>query len=249
MDERPSSTEAAGVSGSRPGAGVSGSRLAAGFLLAAVLMLVPAWLAPHVAGPGALALERDVLIWFHAWQDVSPVIDRVVTESAALGEGWTMAAVAVLLGLLLWRLDRTWALAPGTAFLGTLGLHYLGKFVVGRSRPRFIEWDQQLAAGPAYPSGHALETAAVWLVVVYVVSRHAPARARPWLWAVLPPFVLLLGVNRLYLGLHWPTDVLAGWVAGAAWGVACIAAFRAGERASDAAAVRSGASARLEALG
>lgn len=208
------------------GPAFSAPRLAAGFALCSGVVLVPAWVVPPRVGPAGMQLERELVRWFHGWEGSHPLVDRVFTEAMSLGAGWVMACLSLLMAVLLWRTDRTRALLPVVAYVGTLGLHYLGKIVVGRPRPPFIDANPAFASGSAYPSGHALEAAAVWGTVLYVVSRYAPAAARPAVWIALGLMVLLQGVNRLYFGLHWASDVVVGWVAGSIWALTCIAAAR-----------------------
>ena len=141
-------------------------------------------------------------------------------------DGWVMAAMSLLVLVFLWRTDATEAVLPLVAYLGTLALHYAGKILVDRPRPEFVDWNPAFASGSAYPSGHALESTAVWGVIVYVASRYSPPALRPWLWWVLGIMVLFQGLNRLYFGLHWTSDVVVAWIAGAAWGATCIWAAR-----------------------
>src|SRR5262249_6943569 len=76
--------------------------------------------------------------------------------------------------------------------------------------------------GPSFPSGHALNSAVIYLTLALLTAPLLPRRsARVYVITAALVLVFLLGVSRLYLGVHWLTGVLAGWTFGLAWAVAC----------------------------
>jgi membrane-associated phospholipid phosphatase len=89
------------------------------------------------------------------------------------------------------------------------------KVVVGRARPGFDE-PVATAAGYSFPSGHALNAAVGCMVLVLALGPLWTPRGRRWGWWVAVAVVVLTGVDRLVLGLHYLSDVLAGWSAAAA---------------------------------
>jgi undecaprenyl-diphosphatase len=87
------------------------------------------------------------------------------------------------------------------------------KQVVRRARPDL--WPRLLEPGSyAFPSGHALFSATFFPLMAFTLARRFP-RAAPALWALGLLLPLYIGFGRMYLGVHWPSDVLAGWALGA----------------------------------
>ena len=79
----------------------------------------------------------------------------------------------------------------------------------------------------SFPSGHAAMSAAVYLTLGALLARVQPGyRLKVYLMSLAVLMTLLIGVSRVYLAVHWPSDVLAGWTIGAAWALACGLAMR-----------------------
>ena len=142
-------------------------------------------------------------------------------DITALGGGTVLTLlVALTIGLLLAsRHFLTAALVLGGTISGSLAIS-LGKAVVGRDRPALVDHLVEVASA-SFPSGHAGNSAIVYftiaLMVMQIVSRPA---ARWYIFGAAILLVGLIGFSRVYLGVHWPSDVLAGWGAGALWALA-----------------------------
>jgi membrane-associated phospholipid phosphatase len=176
----------------------------------------------------AIAADHDLLPWdrpvrrwvrgFHgAWlQDVM----RVFTD---LGDRKLIAALMVPTVIIAWFRCRQLAIVLLIAFPAALGIEMLLKAIVDRPRPLSAA---HFHTG-SFPSGHVIAAAAFWGLVppwVFLVTR----RRALWIAAVVVSGVVLLGVgaSRVYLGAHWPSDVIAGYLGGAVFLVAAEWAVR-----------------------
>ncbi|MCX5379837.1 phosphatase PAP2 family protein [Streptomyces sp. NBC_00091] len=189
-------------------------------LLAAVLtvLVVSRW-GPLVSYDEQLA--RDL----HPYAVTHPGVTHLVRVfSDWIWDPWTMRALAALACLWLWRRgDRSRAVRVGAATLVASGVQQGLKALTGRARP---VWPDPVdsAQYAAYPSGHAMTAAVVCGLLLWVLPAKVPRAVAGAAWAVAAVSVLGVGFTRLYLGVHWFSDVLAGWLLGAA--LVSLAAFR-----------------------
>lgn len=145
-------------------------------------------------------------------------MDAVMFFITELGSVWFLSVLSVLvLGLLWWKLKDKWgALFFIVAVGGGSLLTILLKHFYTRARPSINpEVD---AVGYSFPSGHSMGSLIFYGFVIYLVIR---TRQKPWIEgltvAVLGGLVFLIGISRIYLGAHFPSDVLAGYIAGTIW--------------------------------
>ena len=91
------------------------------------------------------------------------------------------------------------------------------KFAFSRLRPQLVPHLVEIAS-LSYPSGHALNSAVIFLTLGALLARAEPVRrVRAYILSVAILLTLLIGFSRVYVGVHWPTDVLAGWAIGGSW--------------------------------
>ena len=109
------------------------------------------------------------------------------------------------------------AVAVLIAVIGGQVFSTLLKMGFDRARPDLVPHGSFVYTA-SFPSGHALMSAVTYLTLgALLASVHSPARVKAYFLAVALILTLLVGVSRVYLGVHWPTDVAAGWSVGAAW--------------------------------
>jgi undecaprenyl-diphosphatase len=192
--------------------------IAAGVLLGLFVLLLIA-----VASSWSVVLDHDsslghAIVGRPSWL-VSPA-DSLGLATRDVGTG----AVVVIAVALLWRPHRLWAQWLMWSALVGFALQNIVKELVGRERPAWSESAfHPLTA--SFPSGHAMSGVTMWMVLG-VILLVAPVGGRlPRVVGVLALAIgFLMGPSRLVLGVHWPTDILAGWLLGGAVVCGCAAA-------------------------
>lgn len=149
-------------------------------------------------------------------------LQQVATDITSLG-GFTVLTllVAMVSGFLLLHRRGTAAMlllaTSISAALASTGL----KLLVDRPRPD-VALHLVGVTSPSFPSGHALLSATIYLTLGALLAREFPAPVlRRYFLGVAGLITALVGLSRIYLGVHWPSDVLAGWCAGALWAWGC----------------------------
>lgn len=177
-----------------------------------------------IEGP-PVGVDAPFLVAFEAARsDALTAVVLVVTE---IGAFWTMAGLILLITVALWWVSKRSAVFFLLASAGAGLLNLAAKLLVERPRPYVAEVVEAVyaAGGWSFPSGHAMGTMG-FALSVYFVSR----RLRPRIQWLALAFGLTLtgsvGASRIYLGVHYPSDVLAGWALGAAWVLVLYAWYR-----------------------
>jgi len=144
-----------------------------------------------------------------------------MVEISSLG-GTTVLGMLVFSasGYLVIKGARTRALMLPAATLSGAGAIFLLKNVFGRPRPELVD-HLVVAQSMSFPSGHAANSALVYLTIAALASDVEPGRpTRIYIMAVAMGLTILIGLSRVFLGVHWPSDVAAGWTFGAGWALA-----------------------------
>ena len=168
--------------------------------------------------------ERAVLEAFHT--SLPTLLDVTMLVLPWLGTNITL--IPALLGAAIWldrwRRRRDLAVHLLVVEAGSYTVNPLLKVIFDRDRPDLWEKRGQFAWS-SYPSGHAIASVAVLLTIAWLLWRE---RGWRWPWAVAAALLLVSLHSRLYLGVHWPSDVVGGVLVGAIWLGATMAAYRAG---------------------
>ena len=184
------------------------------------VLTIGAWafgaIAEEMAEGDTAASDRRVADWLHG-RATDPLTD-VFQVFTWTGNGGFLAIVVAFAAVLLWRRGYvTDALFVVFAFVGAEVITFGMKQGFRRERP-FFEDPLATATSFSFPSGHSLVSLAVYGSIAIVVARHAPSRrAAVAVISLAAAWILAIGFSRLYLGVHFLTDVVAGFAAGAAW--------------------------------
>jgi undecaprenyl-diphosphatase len=151
-----------------------------------------------------------------------PWLEVAVRDVTVLGGNTVLTLAGVLVvGFLLTVRAFGAAAFVTVSLVGGSFLGVLLKDLYDRPRPDLVAHVVAVAT-PSFPSGYAMQSAIVWLTLGALLSRAVPVRAaRLYVLGAACALTLAVGSSRVYLGVHWPTDVLAGWCVGSAWAMGC----------------------------
>jgi undecaprenyl-diphosphatase len=189
-----------------------GLGLAAGALLTALFAVLAA-----AVGSGVTRhLDERVLRWLAGrrvhW------LDEAMSHVTTLGDGIVVTMLVFIVSVFLWLTWHRWSVY--LLLVGVLGgqvVNNVLKLVFNRPRPEVMEWAAEVRT-LSFPSGHAMSAIMAYGTVAYLVGRLEPTpRMRRATWGIAALIVLSIGFSRIYLGVHYPSDVLGGFIAGLAW--------------------------------
>ncbi len=171
----------------------------------------------------AAAADRAILRWMAERR--TPSLNGLMVGITTFGSRTFMTALIVAtLVILIVRRDRREAIHLVVAALGVGALVWVTKGIVERARPTEVPHVVHVS-GFSYPSGHSLATAALYITIAVIASSHLRTRAtKAALVAGVALLVALVGLSRVYLGVHYPSDVLGGMSLGASWALMLAAA-------------------------
>lgn len=158
----------------------------------------------------------------------TPSLTRIAIIITNLGSAYIEIGLMLVVGaFLLFRLKHSWetvllAISLSGAFL----LNTILKELFHRARPDIVHFVK--AGGYSFPSGHATVAAAFYAVMGYLLWLNLRNRSKPSWYIVVFTFALisLIGISRIYLGVHFASDVIAGYAAGGVWAIACIVGLK-----------------------
>ncbi|WP_033541371.1 phosphatase PAP2 family protein [Planococcus sp. CAU13] len=156
----------------------------------------------------------------------SPALDSIMLFITELGSVWFLALVTISVAAWLWFKDNDRWSAFFLIIASAAGglLNSLMKSFYGRERPSINEAID--ATGFSFPSGHSMGSFILYGFIIFLAIRK---RQKEWVqWTIsisLAVLVVLIGVSRIYLGAHYPSDVAAGFIAGTIWLLLCLTAL------------------------
>lgn len=180
------------------------------------------------AGAGETgAVDRQLLLLLRNPNDLADPLgpdwlESVSRDVTALGSFTVLTGVSLAVaGLLLLEDLRRMAVYLCLSIAGGMVVSHLLKLAVARPRPELVPHATDVHS-LSFPSGHSMLSAVVFLTLAALASRAlVHRRSKIYLMAVAVLAAMAVGVSRVHLGVHWPSDVAAGWAAGAAWALLC----------------------------
>ena len=184
-------------------------------------------LADEVVEGDTHQFDRSIVLAMRSADDVSdPIgpgwVEEMMRDFTALG-GIAFTLLACATAVVYLALEKRWALAflVFSAVIGGFLLSMALKYGFDRPRPDLVPHGS-IVYTRSFPSGHSMTAAITFLTLGTMLARIQRTRAMRWFILCLAiALTVLVGFSRVYLGVHWPTDVLAGWAAGAVWALVC----------------------------
>ena len=197
----------------------------------AALVLAFGHIAEEVIEGDAAKFDQTILLFFRSVNDLAdpigpPWAEEMARDITALGSYAVLSVVvcAVIIYLLMagHRAAAFWILA---AVVGGVLLSNALKLVFERPRPDIVAHAARVFT-TSFPSGHATLSAITYLTLgALLAGLHQSLRFKLYFLGLAILLTIAVGISRIYLGVHYPTDVLAGWCMGAAWAAVCWSIF------------------------
>ena len=158
----------------------------------------------------------------------TPSLTKAAIIITNLGSAYIEIGLMFVVGaFLLFRLKHTWeTVLLAISFSGAWVLNTILKELFHRARPDIVHLVK--AGGYSFPSGHAMVAASFYGVIGYILWLNRRNRSKPsWYIVVITlAFIIGIGISRIYLGVHFASDVIAGYAAGGVWAIACIVGLK-----------------------
>ena len=185
-------------------------------VVAIVALLLFSWLAEEVLEAGTIRFDDSVRAAVH--QHASPALTVFMRGITLLGSMEVLLpAVLIVLTFLLVRRKRYEAIVLAVTMAGGLILNMVLKLSFHRARPDPF-FNLTVPASYAFPSGHALLALCFYAVMARILSDSWTSHGLRWMvWSAAVCLIGLIGFSRVYLGVHYPSDVLAGYAAAIVW--------------------------------
>lgn len=190
-----------------------------GLFIATLAIWVFAQIAQEVLEKETQAIDTIILQGIKLLH--TPLLDQLMFSITFLGQPSILLFVSLGLGIwLLIKNCRSEAMTLAIAGIGAVSLNYWLKLLFARDRPQL--WERIVDVRYySFPSGHAMVSMVIYGLIGYLLANRF-VRWRNWILSLTTLLVVTIGFSRLYLGVHWPTDIAAGYAAGLVWLIACI---------------------------
>lgn len=192
--------------------------LLAGLLAGAIVLALGVFIARFLLWDWLLPLEESCLLTLKKWSN--PTLDRYMTALTWMAQGEiTIPILIAIAGILVYRHESFPALILAIGLSGSWLLNGIFKSFFKRKRPDLWESSKR-PMDYSYPSGHSMSAISFYGLLAAILTHSFSIPLL--LTAPFAAFLTLgVGFSRMYFGVHWPTDVLSGWVAGGIWLASC----------------------------
>ena len=182
-------------------------------IAALVAVLFFAWIAVETSLGSTMAFDLAVRGAVHSW--ASPYLTYAMLGASLIGQSWFLIPLGLLLATILVRRGRKRAAVVfAAAPIGSEVLVQTLKVIFHRTRPEAFFGLAQPETY-SFPSGHAMTSVCFYGAMAAILAIGSKRKAAYWIVGIGTP--LLIGFSRVYLGVHYPSDVLAGWAGGVVW--------------------------------
>lgn len=181
--------------------------------------LMVAKLSGTVLRKEAYLFDQYFLLWLRPW--ANPILDQGMLTITQLGDfNIVIIVITITLSVLFWKSYYQEAKIYLLACFGFVILADGMKLLFAKPRPQF--WTHLVEAGSfSFPSGHAVGSVIIYGFIGFLLSYHYPKFSQ-LIYCFITILILLIGFSRLYLGVHWPTDIIAGYGIGFLWLTCCV---------------------------
>jgi undecaprenyl-diphosphatase len=185
-------------------------------MIAWIMLVLVGWGLGELSRSAAQASDLDEV------QDVaagrSPLLTTLAHALSFAGSGYVIVPLAVVVCVILYHHGRRVdAYAVALSVLGAMALSSVVKPIVDRSRPPVHHLEAVSSA--SFPSGHATQSTAFYLALLMALFTGRPPRVRAATAIATAILIIAIAISRVYLGVHYPTDVVAGVLLGGTWSV------------------------------
>ncbi|MGZ4831078.1 MAG: phosphatase PAP2 family protein [Candidatus Angelobacter sp.] len=181
---------------------------------AVLALFLFAWLGNEMLQGDTQSFDQVIREWVHSY--ASPGMTRAMNAISSLGSSILVAELVIALAAFAWLRWRRAAIWLIVAMVGSLVLDLALKFIYHRTRP--TAYFGMAPHTYSFPSGHALCSFCFYGVLAGLLSaRTKPLGWRVVIWFTAAALVIAIGLSRIYLGVHYPSDVVAGYLAATVW--------------------------------
>jgi undecaprenyl-diphosphatase len=198
-----------------------------GVLAATLLLLAFSLLANAVGEGSARAFDEWLLVALRTPGDLADPLgpkwlEEMMRDFTAMGStGVLTLMVLAVAGFLALTAKTHAAVFVPVSVTGGVIVGQAMKLFFGRPRPEMVPHGAEVYTA-SFPSGHSMMSAVVYLTLGALLARTQPEpTVKAYILVIAVVLTVLVGISRVYLGVHWPTDVLAGWTLGGLWALAC----------------------------